>query len=152
MEVWNKRGTVPASRYGRPQSNNQNKRLHLADAAAPDRSPDLDHGVVNLLVGQPRVVASLTQETETYANESREETENRKQAPATRWRENEIERLACGYQPSRRQFRGGRASCCRGTSRRTNCTEGAHHAHGHVTGPADLKIRDNNYQRIDAAD
>jgi len=31
----------------------------LADAAAPDRSPDLDHGVVNLLVGQPRVVASL---------------------------------------------------------------------------------------------
>jgi len=59
MEVWNKRGTVPASRYGRPQSNNQNKRLHLADAAAPDRSPDLDHGVVNLLVGQPRVVASL---------------------------------------------------------------------------------------------
>ena len=36
------------------------------------------------------------------------------------------------HQPSRRQFRGGPASCCRGTSRRTCCTE-SHHAHAHVT-------------------
>jgi hypothetical protein len=59
----------------------------------------------------------------------------------------ERERFACGYQPFRRQFRGGRASCCRGTSPRTNCTEGAHHAHEHVTGL--LKIYENNSQRIE---
>jgi hypothetical protein len=44
--------------------NKPSKRPYLADATAPDGRPNIEHGVVYLLVSQPCVAASLrTRET-----------------------------------------------------------------------------------------
>ena len=134
-------------------SNKPRKRPYLADTTAPDGGPNLEHGVVYLLVSEPCVAASLRTHDETKRRQwnsvsrtyKKQRTARRTQVSGMEPARAQVWNQAVGHdhRPSRRQFRGGPASCCRGTSPRTSCTE-SHHAHEHVTSPPGGWEQNNN--------